>query len=71
MICMALELGTSEPFTHAGYANKSMGIAGVWSVFMFSWFFSWSYGPGQLVLMLLDSHSSVQFPGSTNRKSSQ
>ncbi|CAK9784796.1 general substrate transporter [Cutaneotrichosporon oleaginosum] len=49
-VCMALQAGTNAPFSNAKsrgetYANKSMGIAGIWAVFMFSWCFSWSFGP--------------------------
>ncbi len=49
-VCMALQAGTNAPFSDAKmrgetYTNKSMGIAGIWAVFMFSWCFSWSFGP--------------------------
>ncbi|BEJ17436.1 hypothetical protein CspHIS471_0608370 [Cutaneotrichosporon sp. HIS471] len=49
-VCMALQTGTNAPFSEAAsrgdkYSNKSMGIAGIWAVFMFSWCFSWSFGP--------------------------
>jgi len=44
-ICMAWECGTSEPFSHKGYQNSSMGISGIAATFVFSLCFSWSFGP--------------------------
>ncbi|GFZ51180.1 hypothetical protein JCM24511_08938 [Saitozyma sp. JCM 24511] len=43
--CMAMEAGTSSHFANSEYHNSSMGIAGVAAVFLFSWFFSFSFGP--------------------------
>jgi hypothetical protein len=43
---MGMEAGTNAPFVDPLYSNASMGIAGVAAVFLFSWAFSWSFGPG-------------------------
>lgn len=52
--CMAWQAGTNAPFaanknlapdSPQRYANHSVGIAGIAATFVFSWFFSWSYGP--------------------------
>jgi hypothetical protein len=42
-----MEAGTSSHFANSEYHNPSMGIAGVAAVFLFSWFFSFSFGPGE------------------------
>jgi len=42
---MGMEAGTNKPFENPDYKNSSMGIAGVAAVFLFSWAFSFSYGP--------------------------
>ncbi|ORY20790.1 general substrate transporter [Naematelia encephala] len=44
-IIMAWQTGTNEPFSDPTFKSKSMGIAGIAAVFMFSLAFSWSFGP--------------------------
>ena len=44
-IFMGMEAGTNAPFGDPNYKSQSVGIAGVASTFLFSWAFSFSYGP--------------------------
>lgn len=49
-LVMAWQAGTNAPFDihkrHGeSYTNESVGIAGIAATFVFSWFFSWSFGP--------------------------
>lgn len=46
--CLAWQAGCSSAFATPGYSNSHTGIAGIASIFMFSWVFSWSFGPGEL-----------------------
>ncbi|GFZ46483.1 hypothetical protein JCM24511_04730 [Saitozyma sp. JCM 24511] len=43
--CLAWQAGCSSAFATPGYSNSHTGIAGIASIFMFSWVFSWSFGP--------------------------
>jgi hypothetical protein len=43
---MAWQTGTNAPFSKdPNYQSKATGIAGIAAVFVFSWMFSWSFGP--------------------------
>ncbi|KAK1924540.1 general substrate transporter [Papiliotrema laurentii] len=45
-LCMAWQTGTNAPFSKdPNYQSKATGIAGIAAVFVFSWMFSWSFGP--------------------------
>ena len=46
-VFMGMEAGTNAPFADPNYKNTSTGIAGVAAVFLFSWAFSFSFGPGE------------------------
>lgn len=51
-VCLAWQAGIGSQFDQ-GKGTYSKGIAGVASIFMFSWAFSWSYGPVSWVSVLL------------------
>lgn len=49
-LVMAWQAGTNAPFDQhrrakKPYTNESVGISGIAATFVFSWFFSWSFGP--------------------------
>lgn len=44
-VFLAWQAGIQAKFAEPGYANKSMGIAGLASIFLFSGAFSASFGP--------------------------